>query len=224
MGQRHSISWDEGARERLKRAVRDFGTQQQLSTASRVPIPTIQKILAGTGDPGISRILALANALGLSLDEILTGIGDESGDWESALPPVGRGQVRIPVYDGRVSAGDGTVVLDGDPIDYNIFSAVWLKTLGNPDGMHLVQVNGDSMEPELRADDFVMVDYSQREPRESVFVFNLDGFAMVKRLRLKGNGEGELASTNPAYEPIPVRLDDPNLIVGRVVWIGRRMG
>lgn len=211
-----------GVVTRLRRAADEKGLKQSdIAELSGVPLGTVQKLMRGATDPQFMTMLKVVAALGQSLDYIVHGVGDESGDWETALPATAKGQIRVPIYEGRVSAGDGNVVFDGSPVDSYTFPEVWLRSLGNPKEMHLIQVNGDSMEPDLRADDHVMVDCSQREPRESLFVFNIDDLAMVKRLRLKGRGEGDLVSTNPAYGPIPVKLNDPSLIVGRVVWSGR---
>lgn len=55
---------------RLKSAAKSFGSQKRLSEASGIPIPTIQSILAGKGDPGFSKILALTNALAAPIEAL----------------------------------------------------------------------------------------------------------------------------------------------------------
>lgn len=213
-----------GAIKRLRAAAEDKSmTHSDISEASGVPIGTVQKVMRGATDPQLMTMYRIAAALGQSLDHIVLGIGDEAGDWETQLPPVTKGHLRVPLYEGSLSAGDGNIVFDGEPIDWHEFPTSWLTTMGDPNEMHLVQVRGDSMEPDLRADDLVMVDYSQRQPRESIFAFNIDGLALVKRLRLKGGGQAELVSSNPAYQPMSIKLDNPNLIIGRVVWTGRKL-
>lgn len=213
-----NYSWDDFARDRLRKKIKIFGRQEDLSAASGVPVPTIQKALNGAGEPKIGTLAAISAALGISIDELLTGIGAESGD---ELTP--ETHIRVPMYDGALTAGAGGVVFEGKPVDYQSFPTDMLKGMGRPEEMHLVPIVGDSMEPELRSGDHAMVDISQREPREQIFAFNMEGFAMVKRLRLKGGGKADLVSTNPTYAPIPVDLDNDSLIVGRVVWTGRKL-
>lgn len=206
---------------RLKKRAAEFGDYAKVSQASGVPMGTLQKMMRGVTEPKFSTVIEIAAAVGVSLDYLMTGIGDESGDWESVLPQVPRGQSRVPVLDGHVMAGDGGVVFDGPPSSYLTFPTEWLRQYGKPEQMHAIAVRGDSMEPELRSDDLVIVDCSQRSPSEVVFAFNIDGWALVKRLRLKGGGEGEMISANPAYAPISIKLDAEHLIVGRVVWVGK---
>ena len=206
---------------RLRKCAAAFGDYATVSKASGVPIGTLQKMMRGASEPRFSAVMEIAAAIGVSLDYLITGIGEESGDWETALPQLPRGQSRVPVYEGHVSAGDGGAVFDGTPHDYLTFPTQWLKQRGDIHQMHAIVVRGDSMEPELRSGDQVIIDNSQRSPREGVFAFNIDGWALIKRLRIKGAGEADLVSTNPAYPPITVRLDQEYLIVGRAIWVGK---
>lgn len=206
---------------RLRKRAAEFGNYEAVSRASGVPIGTLQKMMRGATEPKFGMIIDIAAAIGLSLDYLITGIGEESGDWETNMPQLPRGHSRVPIFEGIIEAGSGTAVFDGDPINYIDFPTEWLKRLGNPAEMHAVAVGGDSMEPDLRSGDIIIVDYSQRTPREAVFAFNIEGWALVKRLRLKGDGLAELVSTNPSYPPMAVRLDKEGLIVGRVVWTGK---
>jgi transcriptional regulator with XRE-family HTH domain len=53
------------------RQARDWG-QQELSHASRVPVPTIYRIEKGTiPNPGIDKVVAIARALDVSVSELL---------------------------------------------------------------------------------------------------------------------------------------------------------
>ena len=207
---------------RLAKAIGRVSINEAAEIAGCSP-NTFRRWLKGESEASPAALSRIAGHFGVTLDYLIIGIGDESGDWETNMPTLGRGQTRVAIYESKVSAGAGALHFDGEPIDFQIFSTAWLRRLGKPEEMHMLYVQGDSMEPELRADDLVMVDYSQREPRESMFVFNLDDMALVKRLKLKGGGEADLVSNNPAYAPIPVKLDDELLIVGRVVWAGRSL-
>ncbi len=212
-----------GVLKRLKEKTTEYGDYQRVSAKTGVPVGTLQKMMRGATEPKFGTVIQIASALGISLDYLMTGIGDDSGDWGTDMPLAPRGHTRVPIFEGGVSAGAGGVVFEGKPVDYQSFPTDMLKNMGKPEEMHLVPIVGDSMEPELRSGDHAMVDISQREPREQIFAFNMEGFAMVKRLRLKGGGKAELVSTNPTYEPIPVDLDNDSVIVGRVVWTGRRL-
>lgn len=208
---------------RLRKRAAEFGNYEAVARASGVPIGTLQKMMRGATEPKFSMIIDIASAIGVSVDYLITGIGEESGDWETNMPQIPRGHLRVPIFDGKISAGSGQSVFDGEPIDYMDFPTEYLKRLGNPTEMHAVAVGGDSMEPELRNGDIIVVDYSQRTPREAIFAFNVEQLALVKRLRFKADGVAELVSSNPRYPPFDVSLSDENLIVGKVVWAGKAL-
>ncbi len=58
--------WGDGMRNRLRRAIKHYGTQQELSDASGVPLPTIQKVLNSKSEPKIGTLFALLGELGLT--------------------------------------------------------------------------------------------------------------------------------------------------------------
>ena len=60
--------------ERLKYAKEKAKmTNQDISERSGVPLPTVNRILSGgTDSPGVDNVRAIANALGVSLDEIFS--------------------------------------------------------------------------------------------------------------------------------------------------------
>ena len=60
--------------ERLKYAKEKAKiTNQDISERSGVPLPTVNRILSGgTDSPGVDNVRAIANALGVSMDEIFS--------------------------------------------------------------------------------------------------------------------------------------------------------
>jgi phage repressor protein C with HTH and peptisase S24 domain len=89
----------------------------------------------------------------------------------------------------------------------------------------LIRVEGDSMQPTLNDGDDIMVDKGAalKPLRDGIHVIRIDGVLMVKRLAPAPGGRLSVLSDNPAY---PSWLDrDPAevQVVGRVVWVGRRL-
>jgi DNA-binding phage protein len=204
-------------------------THGDIAQKSGVPIGTVQKLMRGATDPQFMTMLKVVSALGQSLDYVVLGIGDESGDWETNLPSTRIGEKRVPIRDVSASAGHGLEVFREDPKRWMTFSLEWLMTLGNPDAMEIITVEGDSMEPELRDADHVMIDRSQRQTKDGLFVLLVDDRLFLKRVRVLGRSKVELVSTNINYPPFEVTIPDEDdefaqdgaAVVGKVVWSGR---
>jgi phage repressor protein C with HTH and peptisase S24 domain len=210
-----SLEWTAEARERLRRAAKQFGKQKDLAAAAGIPVPTLQNILSDQGgDPGISKVARLAAALGLSIDFVLSG--NSSGAIET---------VRLPMIGVTASAGPGSIDVDDGVQAEWTFPRSWLRqSFGREDKLELLRVVGDSQEPLLKENDWVMVDVSHiGEVRDGLYAVVLDEVVMVKRLQWEGRGRVRLLSENPRYQPIEVDLsqDIHFDVLGRVVWNSR---
>lgn len=87
----------------------------------------------------------------------------------------------------------------------------------NPDALVAMRVRGNSMEPMMFEDDFVVIDTSDKRPiSRELFAFQFDGDACIKQLLNKG-GQWYLHSLNPEHGPINVRSGQLD-IIGRVVY------
>lgn len=94
------------------------------------------------------------------------------------------------------------------------------------EALSAITVSGDSMFPTLADGDQIVVDAADRARlRDGIYVIRLDGALMVKRLAV--NPATRMLSiisdnqTYPSYKDIhPGDVE----IVGRVVWVGRRLG
>lgn len=211
--------------DRMKRAAKDKGlTHQDISDASRVPIATVQRVMRGATDPQFMTMYRVVAALGVSLDYVITGDGKDDYNWDASLPALAAGQRRVPIYDVMASAGDGASVLREMPTRFAAFPSDYLSSLGEADELQIIRISGDSMEPEFKSGDQVMVDRSKQPLREGVYIIRIDQELVIKRIQIIGNGQVRLISNNPAYPPMEKRLDDDGIeVIGRVVWTGRAL-
>lgn len=215
---------DPAVAARLSKRARAWGTQDALAKQAGLTVSTLQKIVQGRTEPGFGKIVRLAEVLGLTMDEVVYGIGPESGDASTHaikdLDPVAE-------YDLFASAGHGCEALDGPPTGFMGFRKQWIsRRFGSTDGLAIIRVRGDSMEPELRDGDRVMIDKSNTTPADGLFVVTHEGQAKIKRVQVVGKGRLLLLSSNPAYQPEEVRPADPGVffkIEGRAVWLGRNL-
>lgn len=175
--------------------------------------------------------LKIAGALDVSLDWLLTGkkqmnLPDEV--WKLEQEDVVRelGLAMIPEVDIAYSMGAGAVV--GDYVESRMvpFRADWLNriTRGRPAEVFLTSGQGDSMMPTILDDDDVLVNRADNvvQHQDRIWAVGYGDLGMIKRVRRLPGGQFRLLSDNAAVAPIDA-TEDEIFIVGRVIWIGRRV-
>lgn len=131
--------------------------------------------------------------------------------------------VMVPRLPLGASAGAGSVSAMELPFDNFGFSRRWLREQGlEAAQLSAIRVEGDSMEPLLRAGDEILVDRATRPFRDGVHVVRLGDTLVVKRVAALGGGRLSLLSQNMAYPPVEVGAEDVE-IIGRVVWKSGRL-
>lgn len=222
------------------------GSGDELSRKTAIPRRTLEEYLTGESEPKASRIAAIARAAGVSAHWLVTGEGEPhqvglrtgAGVQRISDLPItelrepGARYVYLPLYDVRAAAGGaGSLVEEGEhAVDVLAFKEEWIRRelRASPDDLRLIYVEGDSMEPDLRAGDIILVDHTDtRATREGIYVIRMDGALLVKQLQRLPGSLIKVNSRNPAYEPFTVpmaTIEEPNgfAVVGRVVWACRR--
>lgn len=135
--------------------------------------------------------------------------------------------VPIPAYDISASAGHGKLIQQ-ENIRYHLcFQRTWLSRVTSaPTGeLAIIHVAGDSMDPTLRDGDTVLVDLTESYPRtDGIFVIGYDDHLMVKRLRIDPVRQRlALISDNPLYSIVEDIPPQALKVVGKVIWLGRRL-
>lgn len=134
----------------------------------------------------------------------------------------------IPRRDVKAAAGNAVILPAEEIVDFIVFRTDFIRyELGlDPKNLVVIQAKGDSMIPTIRDGDLLLVDLSQAHDADNaIYVLNVDGRVMVKRLQFLLGGVIEVQSDNPKYKPETVRPEDRDLfrLVGRVVWAGSRL-
>lgn len=135
--------------------------------------------------------------------------------------------VLVPALDVRAAAGAGAVneaETAGPPL---AFQARWVRSIarGGVDDLSVIRVDGDSMTPTLGDGDRILVDCADRDRiRDGIYVLRVDDALIVKRLSLSPlRNLLTIRSDNPAYPSWEDCRPDAVDIVGRVIWVGRRL-
>lgn len=229
-------------------------TQAQFAEAVGSTEITVGRYERGDRSPDADFLLACAERENLSIHWLLFGIpprrlsdaispdkqresfwrtytGGLASELHAGEPPA-PGYVQIPLYDLVAGASArGRVVESETVVDALAFKEEWIRQElhVSPRSLRLIHVSGDSMEPDLRAGDIILVDHTDtRASREGIYVIRMDDALLVKQLQRLPGGVVKVISRNPAYEAFNVSvasLESPSgfAIIGRVVWTCRRL-
>jgi phage repressor protein C with HTH and peptisase S24 domain len=121
------------------------------------------------------------------------------------------------------SCGRGTVVLDEADvtpvrIGKEVIKDIW--KVSSPEVLKLFKASGDSMENTIEDGNILLVDTSRTDYHNGgIYVLTINNDWFVKRLRLKINGDLEIISDNPKYDPeiLKPNTDIEINVVGRVI-------
>jgi phage repressor protein C with HTH and peptisase S24 domain len=111
------------------------------------------------------------------------------------------------------------------PTEFIGFRHDWLRTTfaRDPGDLALEIAVGESMEPAIRSGDLLLLDTTDRRFRNfGIYVIEVRGERLVKRVQRKFDGSLILISDNGLYQPesIPADLAKEVQVVGRVIWRG----
>ena len=136
--------------------------------------------------------------------------------------------VAVPRLDVGASAGHGAEAGEDRPLGRIAFDPAWLRRMGvgGADHLSMIRVQGDSMVPTLADGDEILVDSgdARERLRDGIYVLRLDDVLVVKRVAVNPAGRRlSIRSDNEAYPAWPDCDPAAVDVVGRVVWVGRRL-
>ena len=160
------------------------------------------------------------------IDEALLGAPHDSGARDNRSR-VKSGLVAVPRLAVRASAGPGALDQGESATGQFGFDARWMRGLtANPSSLSAIRVQGDSMMPTLNDGDDILVDRSDGADRlrDGIYVLRIDDALNVKRLAINPvRGSVTIHSDNPAYPSWPDCDLSQIVLIGRVVWVGRKL-
>jgi phage repressor protein C with HTH and peptisase S24 domain len=208
---------------RLDQAIAQSGGPSAVARRAEMYLGTLNRYRGGRELPS-SALVSLARATGVRLEWLATGEGPMQGDSTPAeAPATPPGYVLLPLVEARAAAGSNGGLRSDHLVDFIAFSESFLKqTLRrSPQNLALLTASGDSMDPTIRDGDLLLVDTSARDIQSSrVYVLEVNGALLVKRIQVRLDGSLIVKSDNAAYEAEAVRAEDAGTlrILGQVVW------
>jgi len=223
---------------RLQMILRQWPSADRLARAMGVSPSAFRKWLRGEAEPSRERLVALADAAKVGIAWLAKGEGPGP-----AVEPAGSGDrrprsgeaTRIAEADrfillprrvqAAAAAGAGTPPPATSATEYIAFRQDWVRSmLGiEPADLMLETAVGESMQPTIHDGDLLLVDTSDRSVASfGVYVLDIGGERLVKRVQRKLDGSLVLISDNETYQPDQVSGDmlQTVTVIGRVVWGG----
>ncbi|MFI2817676.1 XRE family transcriptional regulator [Vreelandella piezotolerans] len=203
-------------------------TQTELGDKAGITKNTQRLYETDQRSPKADYLQALHQA-GVDTHYVLTGERPGTDDAQPlGLPPTAPGPEFSPVkmYDIEAAAGAGRS-FEGEPVKTILhFPSSELAEQGlDPAQVVGIKVRGDSMDGTLADGDWVLVDRSNRDPKqEGVFLLLVSGERRIKRVQRLAGGALYLISDNEHYQPEMIKPQDMHdvEILGRCeIRIGR---
>lgn len=213
-------------RKHLKMSQTDFADRVGSKQAN------VSKWEGGT-KPEALPMATMAELAGVSVKEFSEQLWHKTGDSKPQSPPIEdlaaeNGWALIEEID--LSLGMGATFIDPDRSPERLglipFALDWLRDIHRGPISHLkiVRGRGDSMEPTIRDGDLVLIDTSRRrlDEQDVVWAISYGDLGMIRRLRQMPDGGVQLMPDNAVVRPTEA-YDGELHIMGRIIWIGRRM-
>lgn len=216
--------------DRIKERLGALGiSQAELARRVKVAQPTINALINGNaeGSKHLHRIAA-------ELETSPAWLVGETDDPAPVAPRISAMTTLadeldlafVPDVDFGYSMGGGTFLQSFEQKGVIPFSRPWLRSMMNGaiEELFVARGDGDSMEPTLKDSDIVLIDTAQKIVRhqDRIWAVVYGELGMIKRVRRTPAGSYLLMSDNPTVPPIECH-DGEMDVVGRVVWIGRRI-
>jgi phage repressor protein C with HTH and peptisase S24 domain len=220
---------------RLQSILKHWPSADRLARATGVSPSAFRKWLRGEAEPSRERLVALANASGVPVGWLASGDGPEPR-FQSAVTTARTRGIAVPL-DARLDRQD-YVILPKQPeaaaagpesppapaiTEFIAFRRDWVRSnLGiEPDQLTVETALGESMEPGILNGDLLLVDTTDTHVHSfGVYVVEIAGERLVKRVQPRLDGSLTLISDNPAYEAehVPPGRISTVQIIGRVLW------
>jgi phage repressor protein C with HTH and peptisase S24 domain len=221
---------------RLHSILRHWPSADRLARAAGVSPSAFRKWLRGEAEPSRERLVALAEAAEVGVGWLAGGEGPEprlqglgrapraGGATDPSAAGIDReGFILLPKRPAAAAAGT-----ESPPpphgAEYIALQRDWIRSVLHidPDRLLLEIASGESMLPGIQDGDILFVDTTEQRFRaHGVYVLEIGGERMVKRVQSKLDGGLTLISDNKIYETEqvpPARAGDVH-VIGRVLWI-----
>jgi len=119
--------------------------------------------------------------------------------------------VSLPRVSFRASAGDGNFVTEKEVADHYVVDKRELRATGAPNGLFVVEVDGESMKPEFRPGEWLIMQSVQPDQLirvDGVYLYRHEDMVQLKRLQRRGGRTLHVLPANDRYPDYTITIDD----------------
>jgi phage repressor protein C with HTH and peptisase S24 domain len=219
---------DEAFIERMRELVRKVGSIAHLAEACDLSESAIRKYLAGA-EPSRPILNRLAEGADVPLTWLSKGV--KASSQRVFTSPLNDDVVRVKIATcPRVKSDFSSLSPDdsGPSESALVLGTAWIRNefQTDPSNVTALRIEGDNMEPTLKAGEVVLVDRSDKVLRDgSMFAILWENVLRIKRVQPLGKGICRLFSDNPAFAQDSIQMSEKDgtfSTVGRVIGVMRR--
>lgn len=220
-----------GLGDRIDDRLKKLGiSQAELARRVKVSQPTINALIRGN-NVGSKHLHRIAAELETS-PAYLAGESDNDAPVAAAPSAIDALMDKldlavVPELEIGYSMGAGATVFEQyEQRGIVPFQRAWLRSMmrGSIQELFVARGAGDSMQPTILDGDIVLIDTAQKaiQQQDRIWAVAYGDLGMIKRVRRLPSGNYVLLSDNSTVPPIEC-ADGEMQVVGRVIWIGRRI-
>jgi len=199
-----------GVGERIASLVPSGGKLNEFAEQLGVSTTSFGAYVRGETDPPHSFYTRIHEKTGVDLNWLVTG---ETGPQSVAMPDA----VAIPRFEIQASAGSGLQPASEDVAEFMYMARDWLSRFVPPSAkLGMIEARGDSMEPTIRDGEGLIIRFDIDQPmveNGGIFVINLNGAVMIKRLQVRHDKSVAIKSDNEFYDDEKLSADEANEIL-----------
>jgi phage repressor protein C with HTH and peptisase S24 domain len=216
--------------QRIEERLRSTGlSERKACLKAGLKVDAIRTIRRGN-HPRASTLRALAGVLGVSAAYLLDASDDspppiQAGAGARMITSIADGSPMVPIVEVDIRGGNGSqreIETGHWQLPGELIRSMTAAPLA---ALRIMTVHGDSMEPEFRPGQRVMVDTSDQMPSPPGVFVAWDGLATVlKRVEFVAHSDPprvRFTSDNPRYQPYERALEDAHIrgrVIGRWTW------
>lgn len=193
-----------------------------LAERAKVGRSFVYDILSGKStNPTSTKIAAIAEELGVSVQYLLSGIHSNLGPKQQEWSDI----IEVSSLKVEPTLGGSTVVTVEQENKPYYFRREWVREkLGvRTESLRAITITGDSMDPTLISGDAVLIDLTRQIPNPAGIFVVFDGVGLVcKRLEMISPERINVLSDNNRYSSHEAQLSEIS-IIGKVVWLAREL-
>jgi len=205
--------------ERLREVREELGlTQERMGQRLGYSQSTYQRYESGKNKLPLDLVNGLKAEFSVNPDWLVSGEG-EMFIRESA-PPTSHEEtdlelpdqsVSLPRVSFRASAGDGNFVTEKEVADHYVVDKRELRHAGAPNGLFVVEVDGESMKPEFRPGEWLIMQSVHPDKLitvDGVYLYRYEDMVQLKRLQRRGGRTLHVLPANDRYPDYTINIDD----------------